>query len=229
MEFVSLASALWLGILTSVSPCPLASNIAAVSYIVHETGGTSSVLTTGIIYTLGRVCTYAVLGILISMSILNIPLLSQFLQNVIPKFIGPVLILTGLFLLQVIKFSFSGVSFSGKTVSRFKGAGLLGAFPLGILFALAFCPVSAALFFGSLIPLSVANSSPVVLPLVYGFGTGLPVLAFAFAFAVGLKNINRLFHGVTRIEYWVRKATAIVMILAGIYYVMAHIFYINIL
>jgi cytochrome c biogenesis protein CcdA len=224
---IPVISAVWLGILTSISPCPLASNIAAVSYIVKGTGKPLLVFLTGIIYTLGRVITYSFLGGLISTSLLNIPRASQFLQTVMPKVLGPVLIITGFFLLEIISFSLPGTSFSEKAINRFKNSGIIGAMPLGILFALAFCPLSAALFFGSLIPLAISNASPIMLPFLYGVGTGLPVLLFAFVIALGVKNISRMFHKVTKTEYWVRRTTAVILIIIGIYYVMVHIFHIN--
>ena len=224
---VSVISALWLGILTSISPCPLASNIAAVSYIVRETNSTLLVLITGLMYTLGRVVTYSILGVMISMSILNIPMASQILQNIMPKLLGPVLILAGLFLLEVLPLPIPSFASSGKAADRFKRAGMFGALPMGVLFALAFCPVSAALFFGSLIPLCLTSSSAVMLPLVYGIGTGLPVLLFAVVTSLGVKNISKLFNRVTKTELWARKISALILIFAGVYYISTHIFYLN--
>ncbi|MCX5895263.1 MAG: aromatic aminobenezylarsenical efflux permease ArsG family transporter [Proteobacteria bacterium] len=224
-----LVSALWLGILTSISPCPLASNVAAVSFIIKKMNKSSAVFMSGILYTAGRVITYTGLGILISLSLLNVPLTSHFLQKYMPRFIGPVLIITGLFLLELIPFPVSGSHLSEKAVNRFKNSGILSSLLLGIFFALAFCPVSAALFFGSLIPLSLNCSSPVMLPLIYGIGTGLPVLLFALTIAFGVQNISALFHKVTVMEYWTRKVTGGIFILIGIYYVLTHIFYVRIL
>jgi len=221
-------SALWLGILTSVSPCPLASNIAAVSYIARGIDRVFSVVVTGCIYTFGRVITYAVLGILISASLLNVPKLSHLLQAYMPKILGPVLIISGLFLLELISLPMSGSSFQEKAAGRFKNSGMTGALVLGILFSLGFCPVSAALFFGSLIPLSLASKSPLMLPSLYGIGTGLPVLVFAVVIACGAKNISRLFHAVTKTEYWVRRITGVVFILIGLYYTATHIFHFDI-
>ncbi len=105
----------------------------------------------------------------------------------------------------------------------------MGSFPLGVLFALSFCPSSAALFFGSLIPLSLNHNSPILFPSVYGAGTGLPVLMFAVAIAFGIKNISSLFNKVTLVEYWTRKITGVLFIVIGIYYVLTHIFYLQIL
>ena len=226
-QVIPIISAFWFGILTSISPCPLASNIAAVSYMVKGVEKSSSVLTTGLMYTLGRIITYIVLGILISASLLNIPQASQFMQNIMPKILGPVLILTGFFLLGLISFSLPGFSVSEKTALKFGKNGNLGALLLGVLFALSFCPVSAALFFGSLIPLTVQNNSPTILPSLYGIGTGLPVLVFAIIISSGTRNISRIFNAVTRTEYWSRKVTAVILIAVGIYYILTKIFYLN--
>lgn len=229
MEVVTfpLLSALWLGILTSISPCPLASNIAAVSFILRRVDQTSYIFTSGILYTLGRVIGYTTLGVLITYSLLSIPQTSYFLQNYMNKILGPILIITGLFLLELFQFTIPGLSISEKLAGRFKNLGIVGSLPLGVLFSLAFCPVSAALFFGSLIPLSLKNNSGVILPSIYGIGTGLPVLAFAILIAIGVKNIGNIFKRVTLIEYWTRRVTGIIFILVGIYYVLTHIFYLN--
>ncbi len=224
LSSIPVISAVWLGILTSISPCPLASNIAAVSYIVKGGERTVAVFSSGIAYTLGRAVAYAVLGSLISASLLNVPLVSHFLQSTMPKVLGPVLIITGLFLLEIISFSFSGMSVSQNAVKKLKQSGISGAFALGVLLALVFCPVSAALFFGSLISLSIKQASPVTIPLLYGIGTGLPVLGFALLILLGVKNIGRLFNAVTKAEYWIRRITAVVLILVGIYYVLVYIF-----
>ncbi len=223
LSSIPVISAVWLGILTSVSPCPLASNIAAVSYIIKGGERTVAVFSSGIAYTLGRAVAYTVLGGLISASLLNVPLVSHFLQTAMPKILGPVLILTGLFLLEIFTFSFSGLSVSQNTAEKLKKRGVSGAFALGVLFALAFCPVSAALFFGSLLSLSVKQNSPVILPLLYGIGTGLPVLGVALLILFGVKNIGRFFNAVKKAEYWVRRITALVLMLVGVYYILVYI------
>jgi cytochrome c biogenesis protein CcdA len=227
MSTFPLLSALWLGILTSISPCPLASNIAAVSFIVKRVDHPSYVFSSGILYTVGRVIGYTVLGILITSSLLSIPQTSYFLQYYMNKVLGPILIITGLFLFEVFQFTFLEVSFSEKATGRLKDFGILGSLPLGILFALSFCPISAALFFGSLIPLSLKNESSIMLPSIYGIGTGLPVLVFALLIVMGIKNIERIFKRVTIVEYWTRRVTGTIFILIGIYYVLTHIFYLE--
>jgi cytochrome c biogenesis protein CcdA len=226
---IPVLSALWLGILTSVNPCPLASNIAAVSFIMKRIDKSSTVFASGLLYTLGRVTGYAALGILVTSSLLNVPQTAHFLQKNMNQMLGPVLIVTGLFLLGLFKFTFSGFSFSEKVAIRLNNLGIMGSFPLGVLFALSFCPSSAALFFGSLIPLSLNHNSPILFPSVYGAGTGLPVLMFAVAIAFGIKNIGSLFNKVTLVEYWTRKITGVLFIVIGIYYILTHIFCLQIL
>ena len=222
-----LLSALWLGILTSISPCPLASNIAAVSFIVKKIEHPLYVFNSGVFYTLGRVIGYTALGVLITSSLLSIPQTSYFLQHYLNKILGPVLIIAGLLLLGVVNMPFLSSSVSVKTAERVKDFGAFGSLLLGVLFALSFCPISAAIFFGSLLPLALKNSSPVVMPSLYGMGTGLPVLGFAVVLAFGVTNLEKVFRQVRVLEYWMKKVTGIVFILVGIYYISAHIFYFN--
>ncbi|MBM4309690.1 MAG: sulfite exporter TauE/SafE family protein [Deltaproteobacteria bacterium] len=146
MTSVPVVLALWLGILTSISPCPLAANIAAVSFIVKGGGSAFSACASGIAYTLGRAVAYVALGVLISASFLNLPAASYFLQTTMPKFLGPVLIITGLLLFGVFSFSMPGLTVSQDRAEKLRKAGVPGALAMGILFALAFCPVSAAFF-----------------------------------------------------------------------------------
>jgi len=217
-------SALWLGILTSLSPCPLATNIAAVSFIGKQYRKTSVVVLSGVAYVLGRMAAYLGLGAVLIAGILSTPRLSGFLQKSMNKILGPVLILAGMALLDLLRFPPSGGGIGEKMREKAGKGGIPGAGLLGILFALSFCPVSAALFFGSLIPLSVRSGSPVFYPLLFGFGTGIPVIAFAVMIAFGMRSIEAVFRGVTRVELWVRRITGAVFIVAGIYYAAVYIF-----
>lgn len=221
---LALGSALWLGILTSVSPCPLASNIAAISYLTKEVESTKRVLLSGILYTLGRVITYVGLGLLIAGSLLNIPEVAFFLQNRMNQLLGPILILAGIILVGWINPGFTGFAASQDTAERIKALGFAGSLLLGVLFALSFCPVSAGLFFGSLIPLSLQQGAPFSLPLAYGLGTGLPVLGFALGIAFGVKGLNRAFQKTSQLASWLRKLTGWVFLLVGFYYLLVHLF-----
>ncbi|MEO0206824.1 MAG: aromatic aminobenezylarsenical efflux permease ArsG family transporter [candidate division WOR-3 bacterium] len=224
MELIFLTSAIWLGILTSVSPCPLASNIAAVSFISRKVTQRNTVFLSGILYALGRSFTYIVLGVLIVKTLVDVPVLSDFLQRYVNKILGIVLILVGMVLLDLVRIPLSLPSVSENIAKKLVDKGVLGSLPLGILFALAFCPVSAALFFGGLIPIAVKVQSGIGLPMIYGIGTALPVLLFAFLVAAGTGYINNLYYRITRFEFYTKKATGIIFILVGIYYTLAYIF-----
>jgi cytochrome c-type biogenesis protein len=224
MEGLFLVTAAWLGILTSVSPCPLATNIAAVSFISHRITQRNTVFLSGILYTLGRSLTYIVLGVLIVKTLVDIPILSDFLQRYVNKILGIVLILVGMVLLDLLRIPLPIPSVSENFAKKLAENGTFGSLPLGILFALAFCPVSAALFFGGLIPIAIKAQSGIGLPLMYGIGTGLPVLLFAFLVAAGTGYISNLFYRITRVEFYTKKATGIIFILVGIYYALAYIF-----
>jgi cytochrome c-type biogenesis protein len=217
-------SAIWLGILTSISPCPLATNIAAVSYLGRRVENTRGVIISGIFYTVGRMTTYAIIGALIVASMLAIPDVSNFLQKYMNKALGPILIVAGIFLLGLVSFSFGG----GAGHDRLKGIieknSIIGSFLLGLAFALSFCPVSAALFFGALIPIAVKQNTPVFMPLLYGAGTALPVIIFALLIGISTDLAARAFNKITAVEVWFRRATGIIFILVGVYFSLTFIF-----
>ncbi len=215
---LSFVTAVWLGLLTSISPCPLATNIAAISYIGRRVGNPRQVVLSGALYTLGRTLAYVVLGALLVASMLSVPQLSMFLQKYMNKMLGPLLILVAMFLLDLIELRASGGGLREGMRKRVDVLGLWGALPLGVVFALTFCPVSAALFFGSLIPLAVQARSSLVLPGLYGVGTAVPALAFAVLIAVGAKSVGRAFNALTKVEKWARGITGIVFLIVGIYY-----------
>jgi cytochrome c-type biogenesis protein len=223
-SFFGTASALWLGILTSISPCPLASNIVAISFIGKGVSSARYVLWLGLSYTLGRAITYLALGIFITKGILSIPGAAHFLQKYMNRLLGPLLIIVGMFLLDLIKVNLSGGLASHAIRKHAEKGGIWGAGLLGILFALSFCPTSAALFFGSLIPLSVKYGSVLALPSLYGIGTGLPVIVFAVLIAVGARSVGKALNKLTRIERWARRITGGIFILVGVYYCLSYIF-----
>jgi cytochrome c-type biogenesis protein len=217
-------SALWLGILTSISPCPLATNIAAISYLGKQAQDTKTVFANGFLYTIGRTATYVILAVIAVTSILSLPELSFFLQRYMSKLMGPLLIAIGLVLLEAVRLPSFGVTIGEKIQTRAQRGGIWGAGALGMLFALSFCPTSAALFFGSLIPLAINSKSVVVLPGLYGLGTALPVFAFAVLIALGAKSIATVFQRLSALEVWARRITGAVFILIGIYFCWTLIF-----
>ena len=220
---VAAASACWLGILTSISPCPLATNIAAITYIGKRVDRPGYVLAAGLIYTLGRTISYLALAMLLVASVLAVPDLSFFLQRYMNVALGPILLVVGLMLMGVFRLNFSGPSFGRRLQGRVEKFGLWGAGLLGVLFALSFCPVSAALFFGSLLPIALRHESSVVIPSVYGIGTALPVVVFAILIALGAGWLGKAFKALTRFELWARRITGAVFVVVGLYYIALYI------
>jgi len=222
--YLNVFSAFWLGVLTSISPCPLATNVAAISFVARNLGSSQKVLWSGVLYSLGRMLVYMVIAVLAVASLLSLPEVSFFLETNMHKVIGPLLIAVGIILLEVLPISFS-TSFLSKSVQDRAGRwGIWGSGLVGVVFALTFCPLSAALFFGSLIPLAVDGKSAVLMPSVYGLGTALPVIGFAIVMAFGVKSLGRFFEKLTQLEKWARKATAFVFIAAGLYLLLKSIF-----
>lgn len=218
-----LLAALWLGILTSISPCPLATNIVAVSFLSKKINHPRMVFWSGLAYTLGRMAAYTVLGAIIISSLAGVPAVANFLQKYMNRILGPLLIVVGLFLMGILRFNFTGFSISGEKQSKLAKSGVFGSFILGMIFALSFCPISAALFFGSLIPLALNNSFGIIFPFVYGIGTGLPVLIFAVGISLGIHSMTHWFNKVAKLEMHMRKVTGIIFFLVGIYYIWAYI------
>jgi len=220
--FAAAGSALWLGILTSISPCPLASNIAAVSYISRQPGSPRRVWIAGALYSLGRALAYVGIGFIVVSSLLSVPALSMFLQKEMNRILGPLLLAIGIFTMGWLRLPAISLVNTPAWDKRMAQAGIGSAGLLGILFALSFCPVSAGLYFGSLLPLAMASDSRFLLPLLYGIGTALPVMILALLICSGTLALSRGFETLTRIERIARPATGLVFIIAGIYLVLTH-------
>ena len=222
---LGMGMALWFGILTSISPCPLATNITAVTYIGSRISTQGGVFMAGVLYMLGRMLTYTVLGTTLVSSAQSVPAVANFLQKYMNILLGPLLILIGLILLNVIKFNMGdgAGTIANKLHGRIDRIGLLGAYLLGIIFALSFCPVSAALFFGSLFSVALKNDSGIILPSVYGIGTALPVLFFAIVMGISARVAARAVNRISVFETWARRITAAVFILAGVYYCVTYL------
>lgn len=220
--------AVWLGILASISPCPLATNIAAISFIGKQVGESRRTLLSGLFYTLGRMLVYLALGTILVSSSQAVPQVSFFLQEKMKIIMGPLLIVIGIFLLNVIKLSFTGALLSREHQENLAALGIWGAFGLGAVFALSFCPVSAALFFGSTFGLAMQHQSRFLIPGLFGIGTAAPVIIFAFVIAFAAHAVGNLFHKVTIFEKWARKISGIVFIVAGTYILVTQAFGITI-
>jgi cytochrome c-type biogenesis protein len=217
---IPVLTAFLLGLITAIAPCPMATNIAAVAYISRNVTDRKYAVITGALYTLGRMVSYSVLGILIIAVGLEIPGVSSFLQDTGEKILGPILIIVGLLMLFIDRISFGRggdklASLGGKVANW----GMIGGFLLGIIFALAFCPYSAVLFFGALIPVALKSSGGVALPAVFAIGTGLPVLIFGTLLSAGVAGVATWLNAITRAERIIRIIVSIIFIGVGIYHV----------
>ncbi len=198
-------SALFLGLMATVGPCTMATNIAALAYVGRNLTDRKYSVATAALYTLGRMFTYTMLGALIIYLGLSIPGVSIFLQDIGEKAIGPFLIVIGLLMLLIDKISFGR---GGNAISNMGGKvadwGIIGGFPLGAIFALAFCPYSAVLFFAVLLPLALKTAGGVTLPAFFAIGTGIPVLLFGLLLSFGVASISRWVDAIGRSEKVIR-------------------------
>lgn len=215
-----IVSALILGLMTAISPCPLATNITATAYISKNITNKKKVFISGLLYALGRAFSYTVLGVVLFFGASKFEIALFFNQNG-EKFLGPLLIIIGLIMLNVIKLNFLGnINVTEKLTEKFKSKGLLGSFLIGVIFALAFCPYSGALFFGMLIPMTISNAGGLYLPLVFALGTGLPVILFTYLLAFAAGSIGVFYNKIKSVEKWMRYIAGIVFILVGLYYIL---------
>lgn len=211
-------TAFLLGVLTSISPCPLATNIAAVAYLSKSLKTIKNTLANGAYYALGRAAGYTLLAVLIYYGLSSFQI-SKSVQGWGEKLLGPLLVFMGLAMLNVIKIKLpSGGGKLEKIKLWLAGKGGLGAFLLGVLFALAFCPYSAVLFFGALIPLALKTSGGLLLPPLFALGTGLPVIVFSFLIAFGARKIGKTFQIMQKIEKAMRYIVALIFLAVGVYY-----------
>lgn len=215
--WLAIGTATWLGVLTSISPCPLATNVAAIGYVARFGRSRASQLAAGLLYAAGRALAYASVGALITWGLLSAPALSGFLQRHMNQLLGPFLVLVGMTLLGLLPGMPSLGSVGPRMQERLVALGLAGSALIGFVFALAFCPVSAALFFGSLLPLAVQQESVWVLPALYGVGSAAPVFAFALAAALGRDVASRLFVRLKNADRWILPASGWLLVGVGAY------------
>ena len=220
-------TALLLGLLTAISPCPLATNIAAVSYIGSDVADRKQVFRKGLAYTLGRTVSYTVLGIVLILILkagASFFHLQKFLSEYGEKVLGPLLIVFGVFFLFADKINFGGSRGTSERDDRLARGGIWGAFLLGILFALAFCPTSAVFYFGMLIPMSASTAGGVLLPVVFALATALPVIAVAWLIAFGIGKVGGFYGKMKSVQKWVSWITGGIFIIIGIYYTITVLF-----
>jgi cytochrome c-type biogenesis protein len=238
-------AALYLGVLTSISPCPLATNIAAISYIGRKVDEPRLVLQAGLLYTLGRCLLYLGLAALLTTSAMSIPAVSVFLQASMHLVLGPIFLLLGMFLVGLITFTIGGTVMTEGMQKRVDSMGVWGALLLGVLFAVSFCPTSAAWFFGLLaltmgseagaitgvldrigiaLPEAALAGSSIVLPLIYGIGTALPVLVVAGLLAYSAQAVGKAYNILSKVEWWARMVTGWIFIVVGVYFSLRYVF-----
>jgi cytochrome c biogenesis protein CcdA len=213
----SFVTALILGLMTAISPCPLATNISAIGFISRDIDNRRRVFANGLIYTLGRAISYTGLAFIIyfGASQMNI---SRMFQGWGEKLLAPLLIIIGLLMLDVLKIKFPGLAGLTERIGE-KGKGsYFSTLLLGMVFALAFCPYSGVLYFAVLIPITVASASGLYLPLVFALATGLPVIIFAWLLAYSVGSIGKLYNHLKAFELWFRRVVAVIFIGTGIYY-----------
>ncbi len=211
-------SAFLLGLMTAISPCPLATNITAIGFISKDIEDKKKVFINGLVYTLGRALSYTLLAVIIFIGADQFKI-SGWFQQYGEKIIGPLLIVIGLLILDILKIKFPGVN---KLIRHFQENGIKSYWEvlvLGILFALAFCPYSGVLYFGMLIPMTISSASGLYLPVVFAIATGIPVIIFAWLLAFTVSGVGKLYNRLKTFEIWFRRIIAVVFIGIGVYYV----------
>lgn len=220
---VPVIAAFFIGLMTAISPCPLATNITAIAYISKRIDSSRHTLLIGVVYTLGRMVAYIAVASVIVLFGMNLQFVALTLQQYGERLLGPFLVLCGIFLLGIISLDRlpGGDRLSGRMSGislRLADKGYLGAFLLGVIFALSFCPFSAVLFFAMLIPLALAAGDPVIIPAVFAIATALPVIVVSFLLAKGIGKCKGLLKTIGTAGVGIRQAVAAVFLIVGIYY-----------
>jgi cytochrome c biogenesis protein CcdA len=211
-------TAFLLGLMTAISPCPLATNITAIGFISKDIKNRNRVFLNGLFYTLGRAITYTGLALIIFLGVDQLKF-SGFFQQYGEKFIGPLLLIIGLMMLDVIKIKFPGFSRLTSGMQNKQRWTYFDAVLLGLVFALAFCPYSGVLYFGMLVPMTVTSASGLYLPLVFAIATGIPVIIIAWLLAYTVSGVGNVYKKMKTFELWFRRVIAVLFIAVGIYYI----------
>ncbi|QIK54870.1 sulfite exporter TauE/SafE family protein [Dysgonomonas sp. HDW5A] len=220
---IPILTAFILGLMTAISPCPLATNITATAYLSKDITEKRRVLLNGIFYTLGRTFSYTALGLIFYLGASKFQV-AKILQNVTGLYLGISLVIIGILMLDVIKVNIPILnSLTSKVNEKKLKKNYWNAFLLGVLFALAFCPYSGVLYFGVLIPMTMASTSGLLLPPVFAIATGLPVIIIAYLLAYSMSNVGKFYNRMKSFEVWFRRIVSAVFILVGIYYIVINI------
>jgi cytochrome c biogenesis protein CcdA len=218
-----LLTAFLLGIMTAISPCPLATNITATAYLSKDIADKRRVMFNGLFYTLGRMFSYTTIGIILFFGASQFQL-ARFFQNIGGVWLGVALVIIGILMLDIIKFNFLGLGkLTAKLENPERKKTYWNAFLMGVLFALAFCPYSGVLYFGVLIPMTIASPAGLLLPPVFAIATGLPVIIIAYLLAYSVGNIGKFYNNMNTFQKWFKRIVAILFIVVGIYYIITNI------
>lgn len=213
----SFVAAFVLGLMTAISPCPLATNISAIGFISRDIENRKRVFMSGLVYTLGRAISYTALAVILFFGASQFDI-SMIFQGWGEKFLGPLLIIIGLFMLDVIKLKFPGLSGLTEKIGEKSKGSYWSSLLLGIVFALAFCPYSGVLYFMMLIPMTISSASGLYLPVVFALATGIPVIIFAWLLAYAVGNVGKMYTRIKAFELWFRRIVSVLFIIIGIYY-----------
>ncbi|MCX6307227.1 MAG: aromatic aminobenezylarsenical efflux permease ArsG family transporter [Bacteroidetes bacterium] len=207
-----------LGLMTAISPCPLATNISAIGFISRDIENRRRVFIKGLVYTLGRAISYTGLGLILFFGASKMHITMLF-QGWGEKLLGPLLTIIGLLMLDFVKIRFPGFSGLTEKMGEHSKRSYWGTLLLGMVFAMAFCPYSGVLYFAMLIPMTITSVSGLYLPVVFAVATGLPVIIFAWLLAYAVGNVGKLYDRIKMFELWFRRIVAVLFILVGIYYI----------
>jgi threonine/homoserine/homoserine lactone efflux protein len=210
-------TALLLGLMTAISPCPLATNITAIGFISKDLENRNRVFFKGLFYTLGRAITYTIIPLIILLGADQFKF-SGFFQRYGEKILGPLLLLIGIFMLDIIRINFPGLGRLSEKMEKRNSWRFIDALLLGIVFALAFCPYSGVLYFGMLVPLTISSASGLHLPVIFAIATGIPVIIIAWILAYTVSGIGGVYNKIKIFELWFRRVIAVLFMIVGIYY-----------
>ena len=213
-------TAFLLGLLTALSPCPLATNIAAIGFIGKDIENRRRIFWNGLLYTLGRILSYTLLGVVLILILKEGS--SMFgIQKTIGAWgelvLGPLFFLIGLFMLLGDRLNLPQFGFQGSA-EGFARKGGWGALIIGALFALAFCPTSGVFYFGMLIPMSATATAGYLLPVVFAIATAIPVLVVAWILAFSVQQLGSFYGKMQKVQKWMTRIVGVLFIVVGIYY-----------
>jgi len=214
----SVITAMILGLMTAISPCPLATNISAIGFISRDIEDRRRVFFNGLVYTLGRAISYTGIAVIIYFGAGQVDL-SGWFQRWGEKFLGPILIIIGLFMLDFITVNLPGIGSFTEKIGEKGRSSYMNTLLLGMLFAMAFCPYSGVLYFVMLIPLTVASADGLILPVVFAIATGIPVIIFSWLLAFAVGNVGKMYSRIKVFEIWFRRVVAVLFIGVGIWYI----------